>query len=149
MPVDSNLRGTRERLLQTICFEGLGLALVAPLCSVLFGSRLDEALALLSSLSAVVMVWSMAFNWLFDRLEWEWLGRIASDRSIQLRLAHAVLFEATACLATCPLIAIWTGASWPEALCAELGLTLIYAAYGYCFHRVYDHVRPVRADLRT
>ena len=39
----------------------------------------------------------------------------------------------------------WGGLSLQAALLAELGLTLLYAAYAYAFHLVYDRLRPVQA----
>jgi len=35
--------------------------------------------------------------------------------------------------------------AWLQALAAEIGLTLVYALYGYLFHLGFDHLRPVEA----
>jgi len=38
-----------------------------------------------------------------------------------------------------------TPLAWLQALAAEIGLTLVYALYGYLFHLGFDHLRPVEA----
>jgi uncharacterized membrane protein len=59
---------------------------------------------------------------------------------------HAVLHEATAIVVTCPVIFAMTPLGWADALLADLGLTLVYAAYAYVFHLGFDRLRPVRPD---
>lgn len=131
-------------MLQTLAFEGLGLALVTPLYSAAAGERLDESLALLVLLSGVVMGWSALFNTAFDLVEKRRCGRAASDRPHLARLVHAALHEFTSLLVCCPLIYATTELTWSQALLADLGLTVSYATYGYVFHLAYDRLRPVR-----
>jgi uncharacterized membrane protein len=139
----ARIRTRRERLLQTIWFEGMGLVLITPLCSMLATEPFGESCALLMSLSIVVMIGSATFNNVFDRLELAITGRRASERPHGLRVAHAVLHEASATLLTCPVIFAWTGLHWREALVADIGLATAYAAYGYAFHWTYDRLRPL------
>jgi uncharacterized membrane protein len=141
----SRLRSRRERWLQTLCFEALGLALVSPLLAWFAGASTGESLLVLAALSMAVMCWSALYNTLFDLLDLHCTGRVASERLQGLRVLHAIGLETTATLVTWPLLVLLTPLGWLEALTAELGLTAAYAVYGYCFHLGFDRLRPVRA----
>ena len=130
-------------MLQTLCFEAGGLLLVAPLYALVAGAGAAESFLLIAVLALVVMGWSAAFNTAFDLVEHRQTGRVASDRPVRLRVLHAVLHEASAVVVTWPVIVALTDLSWGAALVADIGLTAVYAAYGYAFHRVYDAWRPV------
>ncbi len=138
------LRSARERLIQTLWFEGVGIALVAPLYGLLTGTSMHQSAVLLLALSVTVMAWAACFNTVFDWLEARWARRCASDRPPRWRIAHAVLLEATAVTITWPLIVALTDLGWSAALAAELLLTLTYALYGYVFHLGFDRLRPVQ-----
>jgi len=141
--VTPGLRSARERLLQTVCFEAGGLMLVAPLVALATGRGAGESLGLLAALAALVMAWAAIYNTAFDVVERRMAGRLASDRPARWRLLHAIGHEATALVVTWPAIVAMTGLSWRAALVADFALTVIYAAYAYAFHRVYDRWRPV------
>ena len=138
------LRSARERVVQTLWFEGIGLLLVAPLYAVVAGAGLRDSFAMVAVVSVVVMLWSAVFNTVFDAVEWRWTGRVASDRPHRLRSLHALLHELTAMVVSCPVIYAMTPLGWREALLADLGLTLAYTGYAYVFHLGYDRLRPVR-----
>ena len=139
----------RERVIQTLYFEGIGLLLVAPLYAAAAGAGMRESFAMVAVVSLVVMTWSAFFNAAFDTIEWRWTGRIASDRPHRLRSLHALLHELTAMVVSCPVIFAMTPLSWGQALLADLGLTLAYAAYAYVFHLGYDRLRPVMPAEHT
>lgn len=140
------LRSARERVVQTLSFEVIGLLLIAPLYAVVAGADMRESFALVAVISMVVMTWSAIFNICFDLVELRMTGRVASDRPHGLRSLHAMLHELTAVLVSCPVIFAMTPLGWGEALLVDLGLTLVYAAYAYVFHLGYDRLRPVRPD---
>lgn len=139
------IRSARERIIQTLWFEALGLLCVCPLYSAVLGESAAESLGTLVALSLVVMLWSAVFNTAFDEIERLSSGRVASDRPVGLRLLHAGALELSALLLTCPLIRATTGLGWWQCLAADLALTLCYAVYGFAFHWVFDRLRPVRA----
>lgn len=138
------LRSARERLIQTLWFEGVGIALVAPLYGLLTGTSMHQSAVLLLALSVTVMAWAACFNTVFDWLEARWARRCASNRPPGWRIAHAVLLEATAAIVTSPLIVALTDLGWAAALAANLLLTVTYALYGYVFHLGFDRLRPVK-----
>lgn len=139
------LRDWRERVRQTLWFEGVGLLLVAPAYALLSGRGAGESLGLIAALSLTVTLWAALFNTAFDRLEWRLQRRVASDRPPRWRALHAVLHEATAVAVSCPVIVTLTGLGWLDALLLDLALTAVYTLYAYAFHCVYDRLRPVRA----
>ena len=140
------LRSRRERAIQTLWFEALGLALVSPLFAQFVGGTGAESLLVLAALSVTVTGWSALYNTVVDWAELRCTGRVASDRPHRWRLAHAIGLEFTAVLLTWPLIVALTPLGWLDALVADLGLTVAYAVYGYLFHLGFDRLRPVRGD---
>ena len=146
-PMAPGLRSWRERIHQTLCFEAGGLLVVSPLFAWASGAELGASIQLLLMLSLLVTAWTALFNTAFDRLEWRCGQRVASDRPHRWRVVHAVALEASAVAVSCPAIVALTGLGWSAALLADLGLTLVYAVYGYTFHRLYDHWRPVSRPL--
>lgn len=145
-PAPAALRSRRERVIQTLWFEALGLALVSPLFAQFVGGSSAESLLVLAVLSVVVMGWSALYNTAVDWVEWRCTGRVASNRLHRWRLAHAAGLECTAVLLTWPLIVALTPLGWLEALAADVGLTVAYTIYGYLFHLGFDRLRPVRAS---
>lgn len=143
------VRSTRERVVQTLWFEGIGLGVVAPLYGWTAGARVGESFQLVAALSLVVTAWAALFNSVFDAIEWRLTARIASARPARLRMMHAVSFELSAVLVTVPVIYALGDMTWLQALQTDVALTLAYMAYGYAFHCLYDRWRPVLPDART
>ncbi len=138
------LRCFRERVYQTLAYELGGLLLATPLYSIMFGTSQLASLTLTVALSLAMLVWSPIHNTAFDWVELRWTGRVASDRPRALRLVHAALHEATSAIVTLPLIMWLSGQSVWTALGIDIGLTLLYTAYAYFFHILYDWLRPVK-----
>jgi uncharacterized membrane protein len=141
--VASGLRSARERLIQTLWFEGLGLVLVAPLYAWAAGAGVGDSFVMVAAVSVVMMGWTALFDTLFDITEYRLTGRVASERPHGLRSVHAMAHEVSGALVSCPVIYALTPLSWGEALLADIGLSLTYAAYAYLFHWGFDRLRPV------
>ena len=139
-----SLRSARERLLQTLAYEAGGLVLSVPLVALVGGGTPGEAFALMLTLSIAVMLWSPLHNTLFDWADLRQSGRVASDRPQRWRLVHAASHEATTVVVTLPILMWLGGLGFWAALVTDLGLTLLYTAYAYLFHLLYDRLRPVR-----
>ncbi len=84
------LRSARERACQTLAYEIGGLAIAAPLYSLIFGSGPGEGFALVAALAVAVMIWSPIHNTAFDWVEWRIAHRVASDRPHRWRVVHAI-----------------------------------------------------------
>jgi uncharacterized membrane protein len=146
--VAAGLRSARERVIQTLWFEGLGLVLVAPLYAWAADAGTGESFAMVAAVSVVVMVWAALYNTAFDVAERSLTGRVASDRPHRLRTLHAIGLEASAVVVSCPVIWAMTDLGWLGALLADLGLTVSYAVYGYLFHLGFDRLRPVAGAVQ-
>lgn len=138
-----SLRTAKERLVQTLAFELGGLLLVTPVYMAFFGKSGAQSLLLLTTLSAIVMIWSPLHNIAFDRADLHLTGRVASQRPHRLRLVHALSHELSATAATLP-VAIWLGEhALTQALVLNVALTLFYTGYTYIFHIAFDRLWPV------
>lgn len=145
-PLPCPIRSRRERLIQSLWFEGLGVLVVAPLYALASGAALQQSLLLVAVLSLAVLCWSAVYNTVFDVVEARCVARVASQRPHGWRVVHAVGLEVTAALLTWPLIFALTPLTWLQALLADIGLSLAYAVYGYLFHWGFDRLRPVQGD---
>jgi uncharacterized membrane protein len=137
------LRSARERIVQTLCFEGIGLLLVAPLYAWVSGAHTGESFVMVAAVSVAVMLWAALYNTAFDRIERHATGRVASDRPHGLRTLHAIGLEVSSVVVTTPVIWAMSDLGWWGALLADLGLAVAYSAYAYLFHWGYDRLRPV------
>lgn len=137
-------RTLRERALQTLAFEALGIALVTPAFMALSDGHAGESLALMVAITLAVLIWAPLYGFIFDRLEQRKTGRIASDRPQAVRLLHAVLYELTSVSMTLPLAMILGGLTMNQALGLNIGLTVFYIGYAYVFFLIYDWLRPVQ-----
>jgi uncharacterized membrane protein len=137
------LRTVKERIYQSLAFELGGLILAAPLYGLIFGHGTAQSLTLLATLSLAVMAWAPVHNTLFDLADFNRTGRSASSRPHGLRIIQALSQETTVIVVTLPLVMLIGGHGFKEALMVDLGLTLFYAAYAYCFHIVFDWLRPI------
>jgi uncharacterized membrane protein len=140
------IRSRRERIIQTLAYEFGGLLIASPIWSIISGASGEESLLLLGCLSLAMMLWATAYNTAFDIVEYRLAARRASDRPHGWRIAHALGYEASATVITMPLVMLLAGFGWLQALAADIGLTVLYAAYGYGFHIIFDRLRPVCPD---
>jgi uncharacterized membrane protein len=137
------IRNGRERAIQTLWFEGQSLLIVAPLFAYFFGATVGHSLLLLMLPSTAVTLWAALYNTAFDHVVRRPTHRAASDRPPRWCVLHAIALDANALVVTWPLIVALTALSWRDGFVAEVGLTLAYAAYGYCFRLAFDRLRPV------
>ncbi|MCU0906451.1 MAG: hypothetical protein MUF73_03195 [Rhodobacteraceae bacterium] len=137
------LRTARERLLQTLTFEAGGLVIAAPAYGLATGAAPQDSVVLVVAMSATVLVWTPLFNSACDRLEWRRAGRVASDRPLRWRFAHAVAHEMSLMVVTLPIL-IWLGGhTLAEAVVIDLAFTAVYTAWTLVFHRLWDWAFPV------
>ena len=137
------LRSFRERMVQTLCFEVGGLVVATPVYALVTGTEAWEGLAVVAAIAGVILIWLPIHNFIFDWAEWRLAARVASDRPHRWRMVHAISQEVTAAVVSVPVLMGLGGLSFWAALLMDLGLTAVYAVYGYAFHLVYDRLRPV------
>ncbi len=137
------MRTLRDRIRQVILFELGGLILITPPFCWLSGQPAESSLGLLAVLALIASVWNAVYNTGFDWIEGRITGRSADQRPWLLRAAHAIGFEGGLLLMTLPVIVLWTGLGWWDALVADIGLALAYTGYAFVYNILYDRVFPI------
>lgn len=136
------MRTTADRLRQAASFEIIGLVIVTPLFAWAFAHPLGD-MGMLALLGATVATaWNYIFNLLFDHALNRWRGD--PRKTLPLRIAHAVLFEATLLILLLPLFAWWLNVSLAEALVMEVAFAAFYMVYAFVFTWGYDTLFPPR-----
>ena len=136
------MRTTADRIRHTILFEVLGLAISAPLASLI----LDKSLTLIGSLSIMLSITAMGLNYLFnlyfDKALLK-LGRPVNFRPVRMRVLHAILFEGTILVLSIPMVAWWLNVNLWTAFLADIGFSLFFLVYAFIYNWIYDVVFPV------
>ena len=146
MHKETKLRTPLDRARQVLFFELGGLALITPPFVWLSGVSVMDSLGLLAIIALIAALWNALYNTCFDWVEGRLTGRTADYRPYALRIAHALGFEGGLVLVSLPIVMVWTGMGWLEALLADVGLAIAYALYAFVFNIGYDRVFPIDAS---
>jgi uncharacterized membrane protein len=140
------MRTRRDRLRHAVLFEVIALALVAPLGGVIFGISVGHfgVVALVST--TLAMAWNYVYNLGFDHALLR-LG-LPLQKTLRVRVAHAVLFEAGLLVLLVPFIAWYLAVPLWQAFVMDLSLAGFYLVYAFVFNWLYDLAvpLPVAAD---
>ncbi|SFV11488.1 Uncharacterized membrane protein [Methylobacterium sp. 174MFSha1.1] len=137
------MRSTRDRIRHALLFEVVGLALIIPLGTILFGLH-ASAMGVIGVGSAVAATaWNYIYNLGFDRAMQRLVGH--TRKSLGLRLAHAVLFEAGLLVILLPPIAWYLGIGLMQAFVMDIAIALFYVAYAFVFNLAYDRAFPLKS----
>lgn len=138
------MRSTADRIRHTISFEVIALALVIPLGAWVFHMPASD-IGVVSVVSATIaMFWNHAYNLAFDHVL-RWMTG-STQKSLALRIGHAVLFEAGILAALLPFIAYYLGIGLWQAFVMDIGFSAFYMAYAFVFNWAYDLVFPTPAE---
>ncbi len=136
------MRSTRDRLRHAILFEILGLALIVPLGSLVFGLHGSEMGVIGAGSALAATAWNYVYNLGFDHAMQRLVGH--TRKSLALRVGHALLFEAGLLMILLPPIAWYLGIGPMQALVMDLAIAAFYVAYAFAFNLAYDRVFPLR-----
>ncbi|KMO36113.1 membrane protein [Methylobacterium tarhaniae] len=136
------MRSTRDRIRHAILFEVVGLALIIPLGTMVFGLHASEMGVIGIGSAMVATAWNYVYNLGFDRAMQRFLG--TTRKRLGLRVAHAVLFEAGLLVILLPPIAWYLGIGLVEAFVMDIAIALFYVAYAFVFNLAYDWVFPLK-----
>lgn len=137
------MRSTRDRIRHAILFEALGLALIIPLGTVLFGLHPSDMGVIGVGSAFVATAWNYIYNLGFDHAMQHLAGH--TRKSLLLRVAHAVLFEAGLLVILLPPIAWYLGISFVQAFVMDLAIAAFYVTYAFGFNLGYDRVFPLQS----
>ena len=135
------MRTGADRLRHTLGFEGLGLMISIPLFSLLTGQPVDHLGPLAIGLSLLATGWNYLYNLLVDHWMVRQLGRL--EKRFLERVLQALLFELGLLLVALPLTALWLGISLWQALWLDIGFSLFFVFYAFCYNLAYDHLFPL------
>jgi uncharacterized membrane protein len=135
------MRTIRDRIRHALLFELVGLALIIPLGSLVFAlpAATMGVIGLGSAMAATG--WNYVFNLGFDHAMQRRLGH--TRKSLGLRVAHALLFEAGLLVILMPPIAWYLGIGLVQALVMDGAIAGFYVAYAFLFNLAYDRVFPL------
>ncbi|OWW02080.1 hypothetical protein ATY81_22635 [Rhizobium sp. R72] len=135
------MRKTADRIRHAISFEIIGLALVTPLGALAFGMPMADIGVVGVAGATLATVWNYIYNLGFDHLIKRLTG--GTQKSVAMRLLHAVMFETGLLLALLPMIAWYLGISVVQALMMDVSFALFYVVYAFVFNWAYDRVFPL------
>ena len=135
------MRTTKDRIRHAISFEVIGLLIFAPLASVVFGFELQlmGVIALVGSLIATL--WNYFYNILFDKAMLKIKNSV--QKTVLIRIVHAVLFEGGLLLLFMPMIAWYLKIGLWEAFVMDIAMATFYLIYAFIYNWAYDHVFPI------
>lgn len=135
-------RTGRDRIRYAITFEMGLMAMLIPAGAAFFDKAMTDIGILGVVLSLKAMLLSLAYNWLFDRVDAR-AGRVSSQRSLVGRVMHAVGFEVSLTITSLPIYVWWLNIGFLDALAADIVVTTFVVVYTYAFTLAYDRFFPL------
>jgi uncharacterized membrane protein len=135
------MRTTADRIRHALCFEALGLAIMIPLGTWLFGLHMSQMGWIGVGSATAATVWNYFYNLGFDHAMQRLRGH--TRKSLRLRIAHSILFEAGLLIILLPPTAWYLGIGLMQAFVMDIAIAAFYVAYAFCFNLLYDRVFPV------
>ena len=128
------MRSLRERLIHTVLFEALAIAVVTPTVVGLTGAALADAGTLSIAVSVGAVVANYGWTMLFDRLV------PTRRRGFGLRFLQAAGLEAIITAFTLPLILWFTGIGFWAAVALDLGGVAFFLVFAMLYNAAFDAV---------
>ncbi|WP_375789100.1 PACE efflux transporter [Bradyrhizobium sp. Pha-3] len=137
-----SMRSFSDRIRHAVLFELIGIAIFTPAAAWLFNQPIAH-MGVIGVVSATVAtIWNLLFNLGFDHALVRVTGRVA--KTMPIRLAHAMLFEAGLIVLLIPFVAWYLGIPLWAALMMDISIVAFYLVYAFAFNIAYDRVFPVR-----
>ena len=127
---------SKRRLIHAISYEVILLVIIAIALSFIFSMPLEVTGVLGVIMAVISVIWNMIFNHYFEKIEFKY----QLERTIPVRIMHAIGFEGGLMLATIPIISYMMNMSFIEALILDFGLTMCILVYTFIFQWCYDTI---------
>ena len=141
------MRSTTSRIIHALSFELIGLAIVIPLFTLIFGVQMHEGAVIAVIGATIATVWNYLYNLGFDHALVRLRGHAA--KGVGMRIFHAALFEAGLLIVLLPIIAWYLGVGLWTALQMDFAFALFYMGYAFVFNWLYDLIDPPARPART
>ena len=135
------MRTTADRIRHAISFEVIGILIATPLAAFAFHMHAGDSAVIVVGSATVAMLWNYVYNLGFDHAL-KALGR-STEKTLPIRILHAMLFEIGLLLMLMPLIALYLGITLWEAFVMDMAFALFYMGYALVFNWAYDKVFPL------
>ena len=131
------MQGVWRRVVYVGLYEAIAILVAGVALAALSDAGAVASGAVAVASSAIAVVWNLVFNHFFER----WEARQAKrGRSILRRVVHAIGFEGGLIVALVPLFAWGLEVSLWHAFVMDLGLTVFFLVYTFCFNWAFDLV---------
>lgn len=127
---------SKRRIIHALTYEVILLIIIAIVLSFIFDAPMEVTGILGIVMAATSVVWNMIFNHIFERYE----AKHQLQRTVLVRICHAIGFEGGLMLATFPMIAFALDMPIWQAILTDLSLTLCILVYTFIFQWCYDHI---------
>lgn len=135
------MRTFRERVIHTLLFEAIAVAIMTPAFGALTGASAGES----GTLSVLISIGAVAANYLWTMVFDRWVP--TRRRSLDQRFLQAAGLEAVIAVYTIPLAMGLTGASFRTAVALDAAALVFFLVYGMAYNAAFDAVMR-RLDRR-
>lgn len=125
---------SKRRIVHALSYEIILLVIIAIALSLIFKMPMEVTGVLGIVMAVTSVIWNMIFNHFFEKLE----AKRKFQRTVGVRILHAIGFEGGLMLATIPMIAYALQMSLWEAIVLDFSLTLCILVYTFIFQWCYD-----------
>ncbi|MFW8564866.1 PACE efflux transporter [Orrella sp. 11846] len=141
------MRSAWDRVRHALLFEIVGLAIFIPLFAFALGQTPSD-MGVVGVMSAMIAtLWNFVYNLGFDKVMLYKLG--STVKTVRMRVAHAILFEAGLMVWLLPPIAWYLNMSLWDTFIMDLYIVAFYLIFAFCFNWAYDYIFPVGMELAT
>ena len=127
---------SKRRLLHALSYEVVLLIIIALALSFVFEMPMQVTGGLGIAMAVTSVLWNMLFNHYFEKFE----AKHKLNRTLKIRVLHAIGFEGGLMLATIPMVAYALQMSIGQAILVDLVMTLSILVYTFIFQYCYDHI---------
>ena len=127
----------KRRIVYVTVFEIIAIISSTLILMALSGGDAVQSLPVAVMVSVAAVVWNFVFNSLFEG--WE-QRRGNPERTVVIRVIHALIFEGGIFLICLPLYMVWYGVGLYEAFVMESALLLFFLIYTFLFTLFFDKI---------
>lgn len=138
------MRSFGDRVRHAVLFEVIGLAMFTPMAAIVFNQPVAHMGVIGVVGATVATLWNFLYNLGFDRALMRLRGKV--QKTISIRIIHAVIFEAGLVVILIPFIAWYLQITLVEALLMDIAVVTFYLVYAFVFNIVYDWAFPIKAS---
>ncbi|TCM67004.1 putative membrane protein [Acinetobacter calcoaceticus] len=127
---------SKRRIIHALSYEIILLVIIAIALCFIFEIPAEVAGGLGIAMAVTSVIWNMIFNHYFEKFE----KKRKLQRTVWVRILHAIGFEGGLMLVTIPMVAYAMDMTIFQAILLDLSMTLCILVYTFVFQWCYDTV---------